>query len=45
VSVGIKFEVEDIVVSGWPWSAKVCIRLSDRAVAPGRVLDLVEEFA
>jgi ketosteroid isomerase-like protein len=34
VSVGIKFEVEDIVVSGWPWSAKVCIRLSDRAVAP-----------
>ena len=34
VSAGIKFEIEDIVVSGWPWSAKVCIRLTDSATAP-----------
>ena len=34
VSAGLKFEIEDIVVSGWPWSAKVCIRLTDSVVAP-----------
>ena len=34
VSSGLKFEIEDIVVGGWPWDAKVCIRLTDRATAP-----------
>jgi ketosteroid isomerase-like protein len=34
VSAGLKFEIEDIVVGGWPWSANVCIRLTDSAAAP-----------
>lgn len=34
VESGLQFEIEDVMVSGWPWSAKVCIRLTDRAVAP-----------
>ena len=38
VSAGLKFEIEDIVVSGWPWSAKVCIRLTDSATAPDGTL-------
>lgn len=38
VSTGLKFEIEDIVVSGWPWSAKACIRLRDSATAPDGTL-------
>lgn len=38
VSAGIKFEIEDIVVSGWPWSAKVCIRLTDSVTGPDGTL-------
>ena len=31
VETGIKFEVQDIVVHGWPWSATVCVRVTDHA--------------
>jgi ketosteroid isomerase-like protein len=31
VQVGLQFEIEDVVVAGWPWSMKVCIRLTDVA--------------
>lgn len=34
VSSGLKFQIEDIIVSGWPWSAKVCMRMTDSVVAP-----------
>lgn len=34
VHAGLKFEVQDIVASGWPWSARLCIRLTDRALSP-----------
>ena len=39
VSVGLQFEIEDVVVSGWPWNAKLCVRLADSARdADGRVV-------
>ena len=31
VDSGIYFDIEDIVVSGWPWNTRVCVRLSDGA--------------
>jgi len=34
VDAGIKFEVEDIVVHGWPWRFTVCVRLTDSARDP-----------
>jgi ketosteroid isomerase-like protein len=33
VSAGIQFEVQEVVVSGWPWSAKIWVRLTDRVTA------------
>ena len=39
VRVGLKFQIEDVVVSGWPWNAKVCIRLADSVCeTDGRVV-------
>ena len=34
VGAGLQFEVEDVVVSGLPWNARVCIRLTNKVVAP-----------
>ena len=34
VRVGIQFEAHEIVVSGWPWSATICVLFSDHAKAP-----------
>jgi ketosteroid isomerase-like protein len=34
VDTGIKFEVEDIVVHGWPWRFTVCVRLTDSVRHP-----------
>jgi ketosteroid isomerase-like protein len=34
VDAGIKFEVEDIVVDGWPWRFTVCVRLTDSVRDP-----------
>jgi ketosteroid isomerase-like protein len=34
VDSGIKFEVEQIVVDGWPWDSTICVRLTDTARAP-----------
>ncbi|MEX0682868.1 MAG: nuclear transport factor 2 family protein [Dehalococcoidia bacterium] len=33
VAAGLKFEIQEVMVSGWPWSAKMCIRLTDSATA------------
>jgi ketosteroid isomerase-like protein len=33
VRSGIQFEVQEVVVSGWPWSAKIWVRLTDRVTA------------
>jgi ketosteroid isomerase-like protein len=33
VLAGIQFEVQEVVVSGWPWSAKIWVRLTDRVTA------------
>jgi ketosteroid isomerase-like protein len=33
VDSGIKFEVEQIVVDGWPWKTTICVRLTDEARA------------
>lgn len=39
VDSGIQFNVEEIVVDGWPWNTSICVRLSDEAKAPdGRVV-------
>lgn len=32
VLAGLKFDVQGIVVSGWPWGANVCVRLTNQAV-------------
>lgn len=29
--VGIQFEAHEIIVSGWPWSANICVLFSDHA--------------
>jgi len=29
--VGIQFEAHEIIVSGWPWSAQICVLFSDSA--------------
>jgi ketosteroid isomerase-like protein len=34
VAAGLQFEIEDVVVSGLPWNARVCIRLANKAVGP-----------
>ena len=34
VDTGLKFEVEDIVVHGWPWHFTVCVRATDHARGP-----------
>ncbi len=31
VDTGLRFEVEDIVVHGWPWRSTVCVRVNDHA--------------
>ena len=33
VLAGIQFDVQEVVVSGWPWSAKIWVRLTDRVTA------------
>jgi ketosteroid isomerase-like protein len=35
VDTGIQFEVEDIIVHGWPWRFSVCARVADSVRAPG----------
>jgi ketosteroid isomerase-like protein len=34
VDTGIQFEVQDIVVDGWPWRFTVCVRVTDSARDP-----------
>jgi len=31
--VGLQFEAHEIIVSGWPWSATICVLFSDHARA------------
>jgi ketosteroid isomerase-like protein len=39
VLAGIQFEVQEVVVSGWPWNAKIWVRLTDKVtVADGSVV-------
>jgi ketosteroid isomerase-like protein len=38
VRVGIQFEAHEILVHGWPWSARICVRFSDSARAPDGAL-------
>ena len=38
VTSGLQFEIHEVVVSGWPWAAKIWIRLTDSAAAPDGTL-------
>jgi ketosteroid isomerase-like protein len=33
----IQFDVEDVLVKGWPWNTRVCTRFSDRIRSPNGV--------